>query len=548
VNDANNLDPSGPSEIYKGNQDPCSYGPLSLVLDQTYYWRIDENDTGVKVYKGDVWQFRTAEVVEDFDSYAADVNLEAVWHLTGSDIDINDTIVHTRPGKSMRYDYNNAAPSPYYTEAYANTTGPNSLPIDINDWTKADIKALTLYFYGNENNAAEEMYVALKDTNSDLAIVYYEDPNDLNEPEWHEWNIKMSDFDTNDFDSNDVYNVYIGFGNRENPVAGGNGTVYFDDIRLYPRRCVPVYGPNADIGGPYNTEYDPVYDCRVDNVDVNIMAGEWLKADYNGVGKDGVLNNFTSPGCWVAGNEDNALLFDGTDDWVDLDDTGFSDFHDKTISFWVKVLEYPTVYRYLFYFSDQAEKDPYRIYFMTYTVEETSYHVRVRFLNDYSAKFNLGLASWCHVAFVLRDTDEGCTGEFWAEGYLKDTMAGRPRHSGRAYGVNMGSANDGASGFVNAAFDDFRVYDYALSAGEVEYLAGEDSIDPQEPNDNLLLYHYKFDETSGLIADNNSPLVFYHPLFSFAELYDGEAEGLRKINLRDFSVLANDWLKEQLWP
>jgi hypothetical protein len=30
-----------------------------------------------------------------------------------------------------------------------------------------------------------------------------------------------------------VNTIALGLGNRNNPVAGGSGTMYFDDIRLY---------------------------------------------------------------------------------------------------------------------------------------------------------------------------------------------------------------------------------------------------------------------------------------------------------------------------
>ncbi|MBL7144241.1 MAG: hypothetical protein ISS76_08410, partial [Phycisphaerae bacterium] len=30
-----------------------------------------------------------------------------------------------------------------------------------------------------------------------------------------------------------VNSITLGFGNRSNPVAGGAGMIYFDDIRLY---------------------------------------------------------------------------------------------------------------------------------------------------------------------------------------------------------------------------------------------------------------------------------------------------------------------------
>jgi len=561
VEDANNA--PGVWTEFMGIQSPCSlpFPSPPPVLGETYYWRIDEvNDVCDPCsWKGEVWKFTMANyvVAEDFESYASTDDLNDVWILTGSDISIETTIVKSKSTKSMKYEYTNGT-VPHYTEAKANTIGSDSLQLEASvgrDWTKADIKALVVNFYGKAGNATTQMYVALRDTDGNLATVYYDDLNDVNEPEWHEWNIKLSDFKkpthVNDVNLSDVNEVYIGFGNRETPAAGGgSGTVYFDDIRLYPTRCVPVYGPYADIGGPLSGSYD--YDCRVDNVDVNIMAGEWLEADYNGIGRAADVN-----GSWVdegvpysPTKRGKVVELDGVDNWVDLDDTGFSDFHDKTIAFWVRIKEFPSVYPYLFYFSDDAEGsdpelDPYRIQFMTYAQDGDTYPVRVRFLDDYTTAYNAGLNAWTHLAFVIADTPDGmCTGTFYADGLPRGTpMTGRPRHSGGAYGVNIGSEDDGQTKFVNARFDDFRVYDRALTEDDIYEWIKE----YKEPGGNLL-YHYDFNETTGLTAANSSNYPFYHPLLSVAELYDSEDEGFRKINLRDFSVLANDWLKEQLWP
>jgi len=518
----------------RGRQDPCScsFPTPPPELGETYYWRIDEvNDACAPyIWKGDVWEFTMAdyEEVEDFDSYADDAALEAVWNLTGSNISLEDTIV--RSGKSMKYEYYTGNT----TEADANTTGPNSLPVDINDWTSTDIKAVTLYFYGDGTNAAEQMYVALEDTDDNLAVVYCDNPHDLNEPEWHEWNIKLSDFyDISGVNLSSIAKVYIGFGNRGSPTTSG-GTVYFDDIRLHPTRCVASFAPEGDIDG----------DCEVDFVDVNTMVGDWLEMDYNDIGSNGVLGvNFPGDNSqWVDdGERGRSLQFDGIDDWVDLDDGDFSNFHDKTIAFWVRIREYPTVYRYMFYFNNGDDDNPYRIYFLTYTEDL----VRVRFVEDYS-ETAIAADEWTHLAFVLRDTDYGlCRGEFYGDGTLYDLMPGQPRHSGGAVGVNLGSSDDGSGGFVNAVYDDFRVYDYALSESEIRYLAESGGT---EPDNNRMLLHYDFNETSGYTAVNSSTYEFYHPLLSDAELYEGEAEGSRVVDSKDFAILADSWLEEQLWP
>jgi hypothetical protein len=217
-------------------------------------------------------------VVDDFENYDDTNKIFETWidglvNGTGSVIGhsnspyVEQTIVHGG-SKSMPYYYdNNRAGKAHYSEAEADTAKLEIGP----DWTKEGIKALTLYFYGNPNNAAnvtERMYAALKDNDS-MAVVYYDgNPNDVREQKWHQWDIKLTDF-TN-IDLNNVKKVYIGFGNRDHPASGGSGLVYFDDIRLYPSRCVPGHAKPA---GDFND------DCVVDYADLETMTDGWLN-DY----------------------------------------------------------------------------------------------------------------------------------------------------------------------------------------------------------------------------------------------------------------------------
>jgi hypothetical protein len=529
VNDANRTNPLSVLLISQ-DQDPCTFTfPVPPPeFDLTYYWRIDEvNDTcSPNIWKGVVWQFTIAdyEEVEDFDSYANDTALKAVWTLTGTGSTISRETTIRRSGNSMKYVYKNSSA----TEVAANTTGANKLPVDINDWTTADIKALTLYFYGTATNSStEKIYVALKSTDNNSAVVYYNSPSDLNKPEWHEWNIKLSDFTGVNLHS--ISNVYIGFGNRGSPPTS-NGTVYLDDIRLYPSRCVASFGPDGDLDG----------DCLVSFPDVNIMTRDWLDTDAIRKGSDGVLKGGAS---WVTDGTRHCVKLNGIDGWVDLDDSDFSNFRNKTIAMWVKIMYYSPTYPYIFYFNNGDNENPYRIYIQTYT--PASVLVRARFVDGYSEGYNAG-NTWKHLAFVLKDINDGtCTGEFYGNGTMValTPMPGRPRHYGAATGVNLGSANDGSSGDVNAFFDDFRVYDRALTSSEVQSLYN--GVEPTSAN---MLLHYDFNEVSGLIAHNSSTYEFYHPLLSDAELYEGEAQGYRVVNFKDFAILADSWLEERLWP
>jgi hypothetical protein len=88
-------------------------------------------------------------------------------------------------------------------------------------WTDQDIGMLS--------NEAEPMYVAVNGN----AVVYHDDPNAPLIDTWTEWNINLKEFADQGINLANVDKIAIGFGDRNNPQAGGSGTMYFDDIRLY---------------------------------------------------------------------------------------------------------------------------------------------------------------------------------------------------------------------------------------------------------------------------------------------------------------------------
>jgi hypothetical protein len=70
------------------------------------------------------------------------------------------------------------------------------------------------------------MYVVLNGT----AAVTNDNPDAAQAAAWTEWNIELQAFGMN---LANVNTITLGFGDRINPVAGGSGMVFFDDIRLY---------------------------------------------------------------------------------------------------------------------------------------------------------------------------------------------------------------------------------------------------------------------------------------------------------------------------
>jgi hypothetical protein len=73
------------------------------------------------------------------------------------------------------------------------------------------------------------MYVALNGS----AVVTHDNPNAAQIDEWTEWTINLQAFADQGVNLANVNSITIGLGNRANPVAGGSGMLYFDDIRLY---------------------------------------------------------------------------------------------------------------------------------------------------------------------------------------------------------------------------------------------------------------------------------------------------------------------------
>jgi hypothetical protein len=240
-----NADTGSPE--YKGSRNLGSetYDPGKLEWDTAYYWRIDEvnNTNPDSPWTGNLWSFTTANflIVDDFESYndidppdPGSNRIFEAWPdgydiptngaLVGNDLPpyAEQTIVHSG-NQSMPLFYDNSVGN---SEATLTLTYPR-------DWTENGVNTLTIWFRGDSANAAETLYVALNGN----AIVTNDNPNAAQVDTWTEWNIDLSapgGFADQGVNLANVNTIALGLGNKNNPVAGGSGTMYFDDIRLYP--------------------------------------------------------------------------------------------------------------------------------------------------------------------------------------------------------------------------------------------------------------------------------------------------------------------------
>ena len=109
-----------------------------------------------------------------------------------------------------------------YSEATLTLTYPR-------DWTENGISTLSIWFRGSSDNAAELLYVALNGS----AVVSHDNPDAAQITTWTEWTIDLQAFADQGVNLANVNTISLGLGDKNNPQAGGSGTMYFDDIRLY---------------------------------------------------------------------------------------------------------------------------------------------------------------------------------------------------------------------------------------------------------------------------------------------------------------------------
>jgi len=223
-----------------GNLGSESYDAGSLEWNTTYYWRIDEanNANADSPWTGPLWSFTTANflIVDDMESYN-DINegvegsnrIYNAWVDGFSDPTNGSTVGHLDPpfyeetivhsgNKSMPFTYDNGVGK---SEATLTLDYPR-------DWTVNGVTTLTVWYRGDADNAAETMYVALNGT----AVVNNDNPQAALMPGWTQWNIDLQAFAGQGVNLSNVSSITLGLGNKNNPVAGGAGMMYYDDIRL----------------------------------------------------------------------------------------------------------------------------------------------------------------------------------------------------------------------------------------------------------------------------------------------------------------------------
>ena len=225
-----------------GNLGSESYESGQLEWDTTYYWRIDEANSANadSPWTGPLWSFTTANflVVDDFESYnnlneeePGSNRIYLAW-IDGFDSPATNGSVVGYANPPFAEQANVHSGNQSMPLAYDNAVGKSEATLTLTyprDWTEKGVNTMTVWYAGAVGNAAEPMYVVLNDS----AVVTNDNPDAALIESWTQWNIDLQLFADQGVNLANVNSITLGLGNRSNPVAGGAGMIFFDDIRLF---------------------------------------------------------------------------------------------------------------------------------------------------------------------------------------------------------------------------------------------------------------------------------------------------------------------------
>jgi len=419
-----------------------SYSPLALDLDTTHYWKVNEvNEAEIPTtWESAIWSFTTTDqvIVDDFESYN-DLNPEDpesnrifnAW-IDGYEVPTNGSLVghESAPFCEQTIVYSGKQSMPFF---YSNTDGAASSEAELTltpaqNWTEAQIKTLAIHFHGAEGNTGQ-LYVKINGTK----VPYDGQTSNLALTGWQAWNIDLA---SSGASLQSVTKLAIGVEGN-----GASGTLYVDDIRLYPyeRQFITPVAPN-DAG----------------------LIGHWTfdgnTQDTSGRGNHGTSG--VTPAAFVAGKVgSNAMDFRGAD-YVAIngvvDDIKSTNI---TISIWIKTTQ--SNEGELVAANDSASAHPFML-----GIQNGNPYVNDGSDTEFAPPVNDD--QW-HMLTYVRN---GSKGYVYADGALRGTCP-----AGFSLGLvtrwSIGQEWDDAapSNFYTGEVDDVRFYDYPLSEGEVAWLA-----------------------------------------------------------------------------
>ncbi len=406
------------------------------------------------------------------------------------------------------------------------------------DWARTEARVLQFMLRGAPGNATTgQMYVTLDDGQTEQRVPYAGDLHILAEPQWHVCRIALPEF--NQVNLAHVTSMAIGLRPATtDPQERGMGTIYLDDIVLRPAVCLenrdapdsPEGRPAADLTG----------DCTVDYRDLQRLAKDWLYDRTRTLA--------------VAAPNEPILWYDFEGDARDQAGTADGQIQGRcnfVPGVYGRAIEFPERgrrrdhpagggrlradprrdYDYLLAAGDRlVPPERYAVLLELHLRPDESDDRDPPRLLARSRPIPLGL----RLSVVVRESRGGpapgqdasgpaagiigrsrktSAGAGWRSISTASCMTAAPARTRPSPVSRLSTIGSGWYGRYDGAIDDFRIYDYALSAAEVAHVATRGTgLLPQPP-----------DSPADLNADGT-------------------------VNFRDLALLATQWLQNNLWP
>jgi len=454
---------------------------LDLQLGgQTYYWQVNEvNELEVPgTWAGEILEFSTREflVVDDFESYTNDadtysrvfqtwidgagytVSVEVAGNGTGSYIG-HDPALGDIMEKETVHGGTQSAPI-YYGNGGQRISEVDRTFDEPQDWTRAGTKSLSLWFYGLASNTGQ-LYVKI----NGRKVPYPGDAGDIARAAWLPFNIDLSEIEG----AQSVTSLTIGV-----ETTGANeGVVYVDDIRLYPLTPDLIVPAEPDAAG------------LLTHLRFDEGAGT-IAADASGNGRDGTLVRDPQ---WVAGKVDGALQFRQGSHVLDDDAEDYlNGLEALTVCMWIKSNVVDTDQGVLICHDPSGVDETITVRYDSSGSSSNGTNllkVAVTSTGDVQqleSSSNVQTTEWQHICMTWQS---GALLRLYVNG-IEDTPTGRnnPNNTGSVSTcekliIGKGGKDEIASVGWDGLIDDVRIYDRALTDGEILWLSGETEPRPK---------------------------------------------------------------------
>jgi len=452
-------DASDTTGAYRGRQGTTSYAPPEGIDPNSgpHYWRIDEVANDGAIVPGRLWSHSVTDyaLVDDFEYYNdtplgepgsnlvyvawkdgydnPGANGATMGYVTGESMETGT--VHGG-NQSVAFQYNNVTAG---VSEVVRTFTPEQ------NWAANGLQTLSIWFAGAGTNMSGQLYVKI----NGVQVNYNSDAGNLALAGWQVWNIDLALIAT---DVSSVTSLAIGV---QGP--GATGILLLDDIRVYPypSEVVTPVQPGA--------------------------AGLVLHYAFDGNTNDSTGGN---PGLaagsplYLPGKIGQAIMLDGLDDYVAIDSLSYAerDLAEVSVSAWIRTnIESNQIiasfdrdnYWRLEISGDGAGPGQVGWDVMTSTGQV-----------DYGSNTRVDDDQWHHVAGVF---DNG-TLTIYIDGNPETPASGGPTFGSgttRFGYIGLGSESTAfnadpktPANYFTGSVDDVRVYDRALTGGEVAGLAG----------------------------------------------------------------------------